>query len=251
VTLRVAFDVDGVLADMADTVGRQAAEAFGTDATDRGASGALLGGTSEDATGERSTVHAPERRLTRSEQRRLWKRMRRIDNLWESLDELEPGMVARLWTLTQEHRWEVVFLTSRPDAAGQSVQLQTQRWLQQRGFLMPSVFVVRRSRGKIATALDLDVVIDDRPENCVDVIAESTAKAILISRERDDRIAPSARSLGIGVLGSVAECLDVLMRMDTRSGRTLGILDRLQYLFHLTSPRPPAADHIPPGKPLP
>lgn len=181
-TLRIAFDLDGVLADIAATVGRQAAEAFGTGAVS-----------------------------TRSEQRRVWKRMRRIDNVWESLDEIEPGMVARLWALAQERRWEVVFLTSRPDATGRAVQLQTQRWLQRQGFLMPSAFVVRGSRGRIAAALDLDIVIDDRPENCLDVIADSRAGAVLVLREPDDRISSSARSLGIRVEGSVAECLDLLL----------------------------------------
>ena len=202
-TLRIGFDVDGVLADMAASVGREAAE--------------VLGAPSQDKPGDPTTDGA--RRLTRSEQRDVWRRMRRIDNVWESLDEIEHGIVARLWALAQERRWEVVFLTSRPDATGHAVQLQTQRWLQRHGFLMPSAFVVRSSRGRIAAALGLDVVIDDRPENCLDVIADSSAAAFLILRSNDERIAASARSLGIRVLNSLAECLDVLVSSELNTHR--------------------------------
>ncbi len=48
------------------------------------------------------------------------------------------------------------------------------------GFHHPSCFVVQRSRGKIADALQLDAVVDDGPENCLDVAVESTAKVILV-----------------------------------------------------------------------
>ena len=222
-TLRIAFDLDGVLANMDATVARETAEVLGHAAvTDRSAPASPPDTESEDQPGDSTADGA--RRLTRSEQRDVWKRMRRIDNFWESLDEIEPGIVARLWTLAQERRWDVVFLTSRPDANGHAVQLQTQRWLQRHGFLMPSACVVRGSRGKIAAALGLDIVIDDRPENCVDVVADSTAGAILILRKSDARIAASATSLGIRVLGSVAECLDVLISSDL--------------------PRPPAPKHV-------
>ena len=66
------------------------------------------------------------------------------------------------------------------DVSGDLVQLQSQRWLHDHGFEYPSVFVVRRSRGKIADALGLDAFVDDRPENCLDIAVESTAKVILV-----------------------------------------------------------------------
>ena len=40
---------------------------------------------------------------------------------------------------------------------------------------MPSVFVMNGSRGKLAAALHLDAVIDDRSENCLDVVVDSKA----------------------------------------------------------------------------
>ena len=53
------------------------------------------------------------------------------------------------------------------------------------GFTLPSVFVVQGSRGLVADALALDVVIDDRPENCMDVAADSNAGVFLLWRGLD------------------------------------------------------------------
>jgi len=70
----------------------------------------------------------------------------------------------------------------RVRSAGRTLQRQSQRWLEKLGFPLPSVFTVRGSRGRVAQALDLDVVIDDRPDNCLDVALESSAAAILLWR---------------------------------------------------------------------
>ena len=67
------------------------------------------------------------------------------------------------------HRWEVFFITQRPFTDGETVQRQTQRWLVAQGFDLPSVLVLRGSRGAAAAALGLDYHVDDRPQNCVDV----------------------------------------------------------------------------------
>ena len=67
----------------------------------------------------------------------------------------------------------VIFLTSRPETRGDTAQAQSHRWLANKGFLQPSVFVVHGSRGKIAASLALDVIVDDRPENCLDVAVDS------------------------------------------------------------------------------
>src|SRR5262245_14948549 len=178
--LRIAFDMDGVLADM---------EAALVDHAD-GLSSA------DDVTS-----------------RRLWQRVAAIENFWESLNELEPGIVARLHALTIERRWEVIFLTRRPSTAGATAQIQTQRWLEARGFALPSVYVVQRSRGQIAAALALDFVVDDRPENCLDVAVDSKARPILVLRDDGTQLPAAVRRLGIGVVGSVAECLNILAQI--------------------------------------
>jgi hypothetical protein len=93
--------------------------------------------------------------MTPRQERRLWELVRAIENFWESLPEIEPGMVARLNALASGRGWEVIFLTKRPATKGVTAQLQTQRWLEAHGFALPSVYVVQGSRGAIAAALGL------------------------------------------------------------------------------------------------
>lgn len=40
------------------------------------------------------------------------------------------------------HPWEVFFITQRPATEGETVQRQTQKWLVQQGFDLPSVIVI-------------------------------------------------------------------------------------------------------------
>ena len=108
------------------------------------------------------------------------------------------------------HRWEVFFITQRPFTEGETVQRQTQRWLVAQGFDLPSVLVLRGSRGAAAAALGLDYHVDDSPQNCVDVIADSTAKTILIVSESNTAAIASARKLGIGVAHRISDALDIL-----------------------------------------
>ena len=144
---------------------------------------------------------------------RLWRHVEKIDGFWQSLGEIEPGTVKRLWTIALERRWEVIFLTKRPATHGATAQVQSQRWLAANGFERPSVYVVQRSRGRIAAALQLDVVVDDRHENCYDVVVDSGARAILVWRGRG-QFSAAAERLGVEVVGTVGECLDLLCRTD-------------------------------------
>jgi hypothetical protein len=92
-------------------------------------------------------------------------------------------------------------------------------WLERHGFPLPSVYVVQGSRGRIAASRDLDVVVDDRPDNCLDVALESRARAILVWRGPQDSIPLSTKRLDIGVVPSVDACLDVLVQADRRRAR--------------------------------
>jgi hypothetical protein len=171
--------------------------------------------------------------LTSRQQRKLWHHVEAIENFWERLDEIEPGMIQRLASLANDRRWEIIFLTKRPESAGSTAQVQTQHWLESKGFTLPSVFVVQGSRGRIAAALGLDIVIDDRPENCLDVVVDSKARAILVWRD-DEKLLPStARRLGIGVVSTVAQCLEILQQVDASSREQPGVVDRVMRLLGL------------------
>ena len=148
--------------------------------------------------------------LTAREQSRLWRHVGTLDNFWQSLREIEPGAVKRLAAVAAANRWEVIFLTKRPASAGATAQVQSQRWLVSKGFDRPSVYVVQGSRGLIAAALELDVVVDDRHENCYDVVVDSGARSILVWRGQGEQFSAAAERLGVEVVRTVGECLDLL-----------------------------------------
>jgi len=165
--------------------------------------------------------------MTARQQRRLWRHVETIENFWESLAEIELGVVARLAAIAAERKWEVLFLTKRPESAGATAQVQTQRWLEAKGFALPSVFVVQSSRGRIAAALGLDFVVDDRPENCLDIVVDSRARAILVWREAEKQLPIAARRLGVGVVKSVDECLDILTQVDATPAGKPRVVERV------------------------
>ena len=235
--MRIGCDLDGVLADLHSAFARVALDLFPD--LDPAAVGAADAGASppdpDRAEPSESETAAPtaDVPITRRQVSAVWSALAAVPNFWESLDEIESGGIARLAKVVEDRRWEVIFLTSRPDAPGRSVQRQSQRWLDRHGFPLPSVFVVHGSRGRIAEALALDVVVDDRPENCLDVVLESRAKAILIWRASTASVPASAKRLGIGVAPSVAACLDVLLEAERAAASPTDLIERLRRLLGL------------------
>jgi hypothetical protein len=254
--LRIGFDLDGVLADMEGELVRQAEILFGEVMTRRlreraeiaqpatdsqSPSSTQAVDTSDDAPASVDVVPVatlPLARLnmTGRQERRLWRHVESIENFWETLAEIEPGVISRLSDIAIDRRWEIIFLTKRPETAGSTAQVQTQRWLESKGFVLPSVFVVQGSRGRIAAALGLDIVVDDRPENCLDVVVDSRARALLVWREEETQLPAAARRLGVGVIRSVGECLDILTQVDSAGPAQPGVLDRVMRLLGLKEP---------------
>lgn len=242
--LRVGFDLDGTVADMYAALLREAVKLFGEEVLRKAAPkssepqevGAeqAPGATPADGKPDDSTALKAKRSrpaaqedddtttnlamqeldLTARQQMQLWDHVKGQENFWQSLPELEPGIISRIANTARQRRWEVIFLTTRPPTAGDLVQYQSQVWLEQHGFQYPSVFVVQRSRGKIADALDLDAFVDDRPENCLDIAVESRAKVILVWHGNPKDVPPGAKRLGVQPVQSISEAMGLLERLD-------------------------------------
>jgi len=221
--LRIAFDMDGVLADMHAALSIEAERMF---TREEAATAQAL----EDALEEPPVLPLPAQlALTAEQTERLWRRVAGAHDFWTGLAETEPGIVARLAQMAERRRWEVIFLTQRPPTRGSTVQKQTQAWLRQHGYDCPSVYTTRGSRGAIAAALNFDVVVDDRYEGCVDVVDESNASAVLVWRLPDDRVPARARRTGITVVHSARECLALLDHDDEPPRATgTGLFSRLR-----------------------
>jgi hypothetical protein len=233
-SLRVAFDLDGTIADMYAALHKEAEQLFGAEALAVEALAQKNSAIDTDEDSDGKTVMA-ELHLSAKQQMQLWDHVKTVENFWRNLPELDSGIVARLWNLVVTRRWEVIFLTTRPLVAGETVQLQSQRWLKSHGFLLPSVFVVQRSRGKIADALHLDAVVDDRPENCLDVAVESKAKPILIWQADPKLVPPGAKRLGVRVAASISEAVSMLEAFDDQQKES-GVVRSLKKLFGKETP---------------
>ena len=198
--LRLGFDLDGVVAD------------FRTAFLD--AAVGLLGG---DSVQRRSSPMPDLDAISAGEAKRVWKAITDTPNWWLSLAPYEPAQIARLYQLSRRYRWEVSFLTTRIPTAGDSVQFQSQAWLEAYGFYMPAVVTVPGSRGEIANALRLDLVVDDQLLNCLEVVSASQAKAILIlqlgDKGRDRNLEQQAIDRGIGVVYHLEDVIEVMLKL--------------------------------------
>ncbi len=210
-SLRIGLDVDGVLADF-----RSAFHASAEHCLKR----AIAEPTDSD--------EAPGP-LTADDVRRVWDYVAKTQNWWMNVPAYEPDQIARLYSLTRAAGWEVFFLTKRPASAGDSVQFQTQWWIERFGFYLPAVLTVPGARGEIANGLRLDLLVDDQLINCVDVVSASATKALLMLRTPDNTAREHATNRGVGVVATLAEAISVLERLHdvlpAKRGRLLRLAD--------------------------
>lgn len=268
--LRIGFDMDGVLADFASAYRAVEMRLFGAEpptapdppeareASDDGAEAMEgdrvsdsagpaasdeVGHGAEEGVGEAQAAGAPvdpklaraALREARRRQNLVWREIRQTPNFWTTLAPLEEGTVARLHGAMLRHGWEVFFITQRPRTEGETVQRQTQRWLVAQGFDLPSVLVLGGSRGRAAGALRLDYHVDDSPQNCIDVLTDSSAKPLLIIPDDDPVAVASARKLRIRVTSSISSALDILDEAGTAATQP-SIAQRLATLLDWRQP---------------
>jgi hypothetical protein len=207
--------VDGVLADFRS--------AF------RAVAAGLIDGEPQDF--DRVSSPQSDVPLAPDEVRRVWDRIAKTPNWWMEIAPYEPEQIARLYGLTRAAGWEVFFLTKRPPSAGDSVQFQTQWWIERCGFYLPSVLTVPGSRGEVANALRLDLVVDDQLINCVEVVSTAPTKAIFMQRTPDAAARDHATNRGIGVVSTLADALGVMERLQDVLTHKRGRLMRLTDWF--------------------
>lgn len=196
-SLRLGFDIDGVLANFRAAFHAAAVRV-------------VHGEVDDFDPGESPQGESP---LSPNAVRRVWDHIAKAPNWWMEIDAYEPDQIARLYSLTRAAGWEVFFLTKRPPSAGDSVQFQTQWWIERFGFYLPSVLTVPGSRGDVANALRLDLLVDDQLINCVEVVSASPTKAILMQRTQNSAARDHATSRGIGVVSTLADALGVVERL--------------------------------------
>lgn len=212
-SLRVGFDIDGVLADFR-TAFRQTAERC------------LRKPVAEAADDEQCRTP-----LTADDVRRVWDHIGKTPNWWMDVPAYEPAQIARLYGLMRSAGWEIFFMTKRPPSAGDSVQFQTQWWIERFGYYLPSVLTVPGSRGEVANGLRLDLIVDDQIINCAEVIGAGPTKALLMLREPDQAARTLALNRGVGVVATLSEAITILERLHDVVPKRRGRLFRLSDWF--------------------
>jgi hypothetical protein len=207
-TLRIGFDMDGVLADFSTAFREVEARLFATG--ELSAEAPEKRERTDAAGGSTETQTRPDAGNLYRRREAVWEQIKATPDFWTTLKPLDPGAVGRIHALMLRHGWEVVFITQRPATDGDTVQRQTQRWLIDQGFDMPSVVVISGSRGTAAGALRLNYHVDDNEQHCIEVLADSKAKPILVLSAEAAGGRREARRRGIAIAQSIRECLDVL-----------------------------------------
>jgi hypothetical protein len=223
VTLRLGIDLDGTVADLSAKYHEFEDAIFGEHLDDETAEQTEM---SEELTDKEKLMAAKAATVRRDT---VWRAIRSVENFWETLEPIEPGALRAVYEATIASKWEVFFVTQRPTTAGDSVQLQSQRWLIANGFESPSVLTLTGSRGKAAHSLELDFLIDDLPKNCIDTISDSRCRPLLVLRSENPDAMAAAKRLDIGVVGSVVEAINLLRtpRLETKQSIVHYVLKRL------------------------
>src|SRR5574341_2417645 len=114
-SLRIGFDLDGVVADMDSALKRHEQRLFGNGPRETSEPNSSESAPNSLEPGEASendeatdpvSVQMKEHGLSPSQRRRLWQKVESIENFWETIDEIEPGAVQAIADHTASRRWE-------------------------------------------------------------------------------------------------------------------------------------------------
>lgn len=154
--------------------------------------------------------------VTKDQDNKLWAHISDNTNqFWRNLGELPGAVLLRdLSDMVDARKVTVYFITNRPDAGAHQ---QSMAWLAAHGFRTPVVLIANdeTAKGKLAAGLNLDALIDDKPENCLQVRDRAKHTRVFILD------APYNRTIaftGITRVFSVREMLEQLQLLEVKPG---------------------------------
>ncbi|HJO38327.1 MAG: hypothetical protein QGG24_02685 [Vicinamibacterales bacterium] len=113
-SLRIAFDIDGVFADLESSYRRVVQTLFGDTLPAAAPPDAVEPGDDPAADTDIEPVHPPGITLSNWQESEAWREIEEAENFWASLPPHEPGILKRVQELAERHRWEIFFVTQPP-----------------------------------------------------------------------------------------------------------------------------------------
>lgn len=108
----------------------------------------------------------PDCGFTPKEVEKAWSHIRHTRNFWETVGTLpNTKQLMRL-----QERITPIFITSRVSTDGIDVVAQSQNWLERNYGIRDALVVVTKKKGEEARDLGIEYFIDDKPENCEEVL---------------------------------------------------------------------------------
>src|ERR1044071_5834459 len=95
-------------------------------------------------------------------------------SFWDGLTAL---VTTRHWEALEElsHKKRLVFITHRYERDSYSIHNTTCTWLRRHGIKNPVVYFTQNQKSELVRELKLELFVDDRHENCLDVAENTTA----------------------------------------------------------------------------
>lgn len=106
--------------------------------------------------------------VSKEQSREAWKLIAQSRNFWLDLSPY-PETNKFLRMISNRHD-DIYFVTQRP---GKTAKFQTETWLKRNGFHGHPTVLVSGNKGIICNCLGVNLYIDDKNENCVDVVRDS------------------------------------------------------------------------------
>ena len=109
--------------------------------------------------------------VSKEEMGLAWKAAACVRDLWAELDPLpsfDEETIILLNRLVRQH--DVYFVTNRFVTPGSSPMKQTKSWFYTNARITAPNVMIAKDKGPMASVLELDAFIDDKPQNCLDVL---------------------------------------------------------------------------------
>ncbi len=108
--------------------------------------------------------------FTKEEFDAVWEDAKNTENFWLNIPTVQNLDIGLMLDLSRKHA--LYFITDRFDTVGGSAVSQTLQWITYNLLpgRSPAGVIVAKHKGPIVRTLGIDVFIDDKPENCLEVV---------------------------------------------------------------------------------